>query len=89
MLLGIQNGDFDLVNSLDDSAFLGSVPKRPEFRRRWLERSLEMRLVSYQNVSKRHSVCPGATRVGAALEQEQRVRIGEILFEAHCGSVKK
>jgi hypothetical protein len=31
MWLGIQNGDFDLVNSLDESAFLGPVPKRREF----------------------------------------------------------
>ena len=31
ILLGIQNGDFDLVDLLDDSAFLGPVPKRREF----------------------------------------------------------
>jgi len=89
MWLGIQNGDFDLVDLLDDSAFLGPVPKRREFRRRRLERSLEMRLVSHQHVSERHSAGPGATRVGAALEQEQRVCVGEMIVEAHCRSVKK
>jgi len=31
MWLGIHNGDFDLVDLLDDSAFLGPVPKRREF----------------------------------------------------------
>jgi hypothetical protein len=89
MLLGIQNGDFDLVDLLDDSAFLGPVPKRREFRRWRLERSLEMRLVSHQHASERHSVSAGAIRVCAALEQEQRVYVGEMIVEAHCRSVKK
>ena len=70
MWLGIHNSDFDLVNLLDDPAFLGPVPKRREFRRRRLERLLEMRLVSHQHVCECHSVGPGATRVGATLEQE-------------------
>lgn len=66
MLLGIQNGDFDLVNLLDDPASLGSVPKRCEFWRRRLECFLEMHPVSHQHASDRHSVGPGAIRVGMA-----------------------
>ena len=67
MWFGIQNGDFDLVDLLDDPAFLGPVPKRREFWRRRLECFLEMRLVSHQHVSERHSVGPGTIRIGTAL----------------------
>jgi len=42
MRLGIHNSYCDLVDLLDDSAFLGPVPKRREFWRRRLECFLEM-----------------------------------------------
>jgi hypothetical protein len=57
----------DLLRLLDDSVFLGPVPKRGELDRRRFVRSLEMRAVLYQHFSKRHSVSPCAIRIGAAL----------------------
>jgi hypothetical protein len=45
MWLGIQNGDFDLVDLPDDPAFLSPIPKSREIWRRRLECFLEMRLV--------------------------------------------
>src|SRR4029453_4429255 len=82
MWLAIHSSDFDLVYWLDHPAFLGPIPKRREFWGRRLECFLEMRLVSHQHISECHSVGPGAIRVGAALEQEQRVCIGERMVEA-------
>lgn len=89
MLFGAHNVDFELVDVLDDPAFLGPIPKRREFGRRRLERLLEMRAVSHQHVPEGHSVGTRTIRVGAALEQEQGVCVGERIIEAHCRSVKK
>ena len=50
MLFGVHNVDFELVDVLDDPAFLGPIPKRREFGRRRLDRLLEMRAVSHQEL---------------------------------------
>jgi hypothetical protein len=73
----------------DDALFLGPVPKRRELGRRWFVRSLEMRPVVHEHLSKCHSVGPGAIRIGAALEQEQRIRISEAVIESHLRAVKQ
>src|SRR5947199_4922982 len=67
----------DLLRLLDDPVFLGPVPKRSEFDRRWFVRSLEMRPVLHQHLSKCHPVRPSAIRISAVLEQEQRIRMSE------------
>jgi hypothetical protein len=85
----LHNGYFDLVDLLDDPVFLGLVPKRRKFRRRPLERTPELCLMSHQHVPERHSVGPGAIRVCAALEQEERVCVGKIVIGSHCGAVKQ
>ena len=89
MRFGVHNADFQLVNLLDDPAFLGPVPKRREFGRRRLEHLLEMRAVNRQQVPEGHSIGTCAIRIGATLEQAQGVCIREIIFEAHCRSVKE
>jgi hypothetical protein len=89
MRFRVHNVDFELVDSLDDPAFLGPIPKRCEFGRRRLERLLEMRAVSHQHVPEGHSIGTCAIRIGATLEQAQSVCVGETIVETHCRSVKK
>ena len=48
-----------------------------------------MRAVSHQHVPEGHSVGTCTIRIGATLEQEQGVRVGETIVETHCRSVKK
>ena len=71
----------DLLRLLDDPVFLGPVPKRGELCRRRFVRLLEMRTVFHQHLSKCHSVSRGATRICAAFEQIQRIRVAESIFK--------
>jgi hypothetical protein len=79
----------DLLRLLDDPVFLSPVPKRGELGRRRFVRSLEMRAVIPQHLSESHSVRPGAIRIGAALEQGQRICISEPVIESHLRAVKQ
>ena len=73
---------------VEDAMRLGPVPKCLELWRRSLPGRKVLPML-HQHLRERHSVSSGTVRIGAALEQGQGIRIGEVVVESHFCAVKQ